>query len=187
MLKCFNDYKSYFSHFESYLGFIWFDPSTKSRWNWIWNNNIRCLSYTYVCWCSGDLRSWDISRHGIDPQNWNIRFVTPVCMSNGVSTSHSCIIVYDAIKTMYIQVLFQVVYFYKSSISYIHMHIHLMLFRLCKRAITSVEFTHCGLVTSTLVQVMACCLMATSHYLNQCWLIISEVLQHSHASNFTSA
>ena len=31
---------------------------------------------------------------------------------------------------------------------------------------------------STLAQVMACCLMATSHYLSQCWLIISEVLQH---------
>ena len=27
---------------------------------------------------------------------------------------------------------------------------------------------------STLVQVMACCLMAPSHYLNQCWLIISR-------------
>ena len=29
---------------------------------------------------------------------------------------------------------------------------------------------------STLVQVMACCLTALSHYLNQCWLIISKVL-----------
>ena len=38
---------------------------------------------------------------------------------------------------------------------------------------------------STLAQVMACCLMATSHYLNQCWLIISEVLWHSPDSNFT--
>ena len=28
---------------------------------------------------------------------------------------------------------------------------------------------------STLVQVMACCLTAPSHYLNQCWLIIGEV------------
>ena len=28
---------------------------------------------------------------------------------------------------------------------------------------------------STLAQVMACCLTAPSHYLNQCWLIISEV------------
>ena len=31
---------------------------------------------------------------------------------------------------------------------------------------------------STLVQVMACCLMAPSHYLNQCWLIICEVVWH---------
>ena len=28
---------------------------------------------------------------------------------------------------------------------------------------------------STLAQVMACCLMATSHYLNQCWLVINGV------------
>ena len=28
---------------------------------------------------------------------------------------------------------------------------------------------------SALAQVMACCLMAPSHYLNQCWLIISKV------------
>ena len=38
---------------------------------------------------------------------------------------------------------------------------------------------------STLVQAMACCLTAPSHYLNQCWLIISEVLWHSPDSNFT--
>ena len=41
--------------------------------------------------------------------------------------------------------------------------------------------THCGLVMpysdrfgSTLVQVMAWCLTAPSHYLNQCWLCISQ-------------
>ena len=33
---------------------------------------------------------------------------------------------------------------------------------------------------STLAQVMACCLTALSHYLNQCWLIISEVLCNSY-------
>ena len=32
---------------------------------------------------------------------------------------------------------------------------------------------------STLAQVMACCLTAPSHYLNQCWLIISEIQWHS--------
>ena len=38
---------------------------------------------------------------------------------------------------------------------------------------------------SALVQVMACCLTAQSHYPNQCWLIISEVLWHSSEGNFT--
>ena len=38
---------------------------------------------------------------------------------------------------------------------------------------------------STLVQVMACCLTAPSHYLNQCWLMICEVLWHLPDSNFT--
>ena len=37
---------------------------------------------------------------------------------------------------------------------------------------------------STLAQVMPCCLTAPSHYLNQCWLIISGVLQHAHQSNY---
>ena len=38
---------------------------------------------------------------------------------------------------------------------------------------------------STWVQVMACCLTAPSHYLNQCWLIISKALWHSSEGNFT--
>ena len=38
---------------------------------------------------------------------------------------------------------------------------------------------------STLVQVMACCLTAPSHYLNQCWLILSKVQRHSSVGNFT--
>ena len=38
---------------------------------------------------------------------------------------------------------------------------------------------------STLAQVMACCLTAPSHYLNQCWLINNgHVLGHSAGSNF---
>ena len=54
------------------------------------------------------------------------------------------------------------------------------------------ELTHYGLVMlygdwsgSTLAQIMACCLMAPSHYLNQCWLLISEVLWHLPESNST--
>ena len=37
---------------------------------------------------------------------------------------------------------------------------------------------------ATLAQVMACCLTAPSHYLTQCWLIISKVQWHSSESNF---
>ena len=32
----------------------------------------------------------------------------------------------------------------------------------------------------TFAQVMSCCLRAPSHYLNQCWLIISEIQWHSY-------
>ena len=39
---------------------------------------------------------------------------------------------------------------------------------------------------STLAQVMACCLTASSHYPNQCWLLISEILWHSPQSNVTA-
>ena len=38
---------------------------------------------------------------------------------------------------------------------------------------------------STVAKVMTCCLTAPSHYLNQCWLIISEVQWHSYQGSFT--
>ena len=38
---------------------------------------------------------------------------------------------------------------------------------------------------STLDQVMACCLAASSHYLNQCWLLISKVQWHPSHNNST--
>ena len=38
---------------------------------------------------------------------------------------------------------------------------------------------------STLAHVMACCLTAPSHYLNQCWLIISKAEWHSSKGKFT--
>ena len=38
---------------------------------------------------------------------------------------------------------------------------------------------------STLAQVMACCLTAPSHYLNQCWLVIGKVQWLSSECNFT--
>ena len=38
---------------------------------------------------------------------------------------------------------------------------------------------------STLVQVVACCLTVPSHYLNQCWLVITKVQWCSSEGNFT--
>ena len=40
---------------------------------------------------------------------------------------------------------------------------------------------------STLAQVMAWCLTAPSHYLNQCWPLINEILWHSSESNCTAS
>ena len=37
---------------------------------------------------------------------------------------------------------------------------------------------------STLAQVMACFLLTPSHYLNQCWLVLSKVQWHSSEGNF---
>ena len=42
----------------------------------------------------------------------------------------------------------------------------------------------CHKAGSTSAQVMACCLTAPSHCLNQCWQIISEVLWNSPQGNF---
>ena len=40
---------------------------------------------------------------------------------------------------------------------------------------------------ATLAQVMACCLTTPSHYLDQCWLIVKEIVWHSTGSNFTGS
>ena len=40
---------------------------------------------------------------------------------------------------------------------------------------------------SILAQIIACCLMTPSHYLNQCWLLISEVFWHSPEDSFTES
>ena len=40
---------------------------------------------------------------------------------------------------------------------------------------------------STLAQVMAWCLTAPSHYLNQCWLIVNGILWYSPCNNFTGS
>ena len=55
----------------------------------------------------------------------------------------------------------------------------------CMAAPDHNELTHSGLVHhmtswSTMIQVMACCLMAPSHYLIQCWPVISEIPRNTY-------
>ena len=40
-------------------------------------------------------------------------------------------------------------------------------------------------MTENWAKVMAYCMTAPIHYMNQCWLIIEDVLWHSHENNFT--
>ena len=54
------------------------------------------------------------------------------------------------------------------------------------------QLTHCGLVTpygdwdlgQHWLKIMACCLTAPSHYLNQCWITINMVQWHSYKGSF---
>ena len=48
-------------------------------------------------------------------------------------------------------------------------------YSICVNSLAPGDVTRLHRTGSTLAQVRACCLMAPSHYLNRCWLIISEV------------
>ena len=50
---------------------------------------------------------------------------------------------------------------------------------LCVNSLGPSDAIWCWRSWSTLVQVMACCLTAPSHYLNRCWFIICKVLWYS--------
>ena len=82
-------------------------------------------------------------------------------------------------------------YTWRSPLIRILWNQEIIIFGIHLRLSTS-SLTHCGLVMpwrhrswSTMVQVMACCLTAPSHYLIQYWLLVREVLWHSPESNFT--
>ena len=78
----------------------------------------------------------------------------------------------------------------KSFHGYYHDYSHILVLK--SEYFRTTKLTHFGLMTpygnvdlGQLVLVMACCLTAPSHYLNQCWLIISKIQLHSSDGNFT--
>ena len=82
-------------------------------------------------------------------------------------------------------------YFSMEELCKIQTHpcIHLSWKNVSKQKINSLRPSHSDAILrhrsgSTLAQVMACCLTAPSHYLNQCWLI-STIQLHSPDGNFT--
>ena len=87
-------------------------------------------------------------------------------------------------------------FFHKYTFIYLRIHPtgELSVQRTCIASMTLTELDFNSLVPSDaiwrhrtwsiLIHVMAWCLMAPSHYLNQCWLLISEVLWYSPQGNF---
>ena len=70
MLSCFKDHKRCI-HISCHL--FDFVQQKKTRFAMEQPHMLPILYCQYhVCWCSGDFRSQGISKHGIDPQSWNI-------------------------------------------------------------------------------------------------------------------
>ena len=48
------------------------------------------------------------------------------------------------------------------------------------------DYVRIMIYITTFAQVMACCLTAPNHNLDQCWLLICEILRRSLQSDFTA-
>ena len=121
----------------------------------------------HSCWCLGNLRSQGISRNGIDPQSRSI-------LSPALEEKHGG-------KLMGLDVIFL------EAVADTINHVEFIFFRsqcINSLCLSGAIWQHRS--RSTLAQIMPCCLMAPSHYLKQCWLLI-EVLCHSPESNFTES
>ena len=124
-----------------------------------------------ACWCSGDFRSQGISRHGIDPKSRNI----PSPASEELTS-----VDFVCIYSLLFFTLDTCIYCYSYSLApgkYEWNFRHVIFKQIlmidgwgisCEIVLIwmSPDFTD---DQSTLVQVMAWCRQAPSHYLNQCW------------------
>ena len=134
-------------------------------------------SKCHCCWWPGDTRSQGISSHGIWPSHsrvFQFQHYKGWCFIEACND--------DVIPKCFVR------YYSIIRIFFLMMgYDALILQHIPSRAFFTNIFNSLGPSDaiwrwrpwSTLVQVMACCLTAPSHYLNQCWLIISKVLWHS--------
>ena len=81
---------------------------------------------------------------------------------------------------MHLKMLLEKWWAFCSGVNVLNSNIcHISIFWTCVNSLWPSDVIWRQRSGSTLAQVMACCLTAPSHYLNQCWLIISEVQWHS--------
>ena len=144
---------------------------TKHKWNsWLWTQQIQPLSLSWV--------------------NYRASIINPLCaewywrkrniITNGAPGFLMCELWGDILLTLYM------LNFLYGNIKKIYLHF-------------LSSWQHWGTVDSlwlsdaiwqhrsgsVLAQVMAYCLTAPSHYLNQCWLVVSEVRWQSFEGNLT--
>ena len=129
-----------------------------------------------ACWCSGDFRSQGISRHGIDPKSRNIpspasEELTSVDFVCFYSLLFFTLDIYCYSYSMPIGINSLAPGKYESNFRHVIFKQILVIDGWgisCEIALIwmSPDFTD---DQSTLVQVMAWCRQATSHYLSQCW------------------
>ena len=69
MLNCFKEYKRYIHVLNCILDLAWGSIKCTLEQQYMF---FALHSQYHACWCSSDLRSQSINRHGIDPRRWNI-------------------------------------------------------------------------------------------------------------------
>ena len=123
----------------------------------------------HACWCTGDFRSQCISRHGIGPQRRNVAN-TPPSEELTLQDKQILVICEEGLKPPAPSLCWDMMqnanFFYVSWDK-------LSLTRVNSSWPSDAISRHRS--GSTVAQVMTCCLMAPSHYQNQCWLVIGHL------------
>ena len=158
---------------------IWDLKSQACKYHWFMNEQLSCLGRQASCWCLNALRwlfcwVWEMSPR-LFWYNQCCHMASQILVNigwgNGLLTEGTKPL--PEPKFLYHQKLLQHSPEGNSSGN--------MISNITKM---SLKIAHLK-PWSTLAQVMACCLMAPSHYLNQCWLLSIEVLWHSPESKLT--
>ena len=147
---------------------IWYE-STRVIWDLIWNSP--CI---YICIHHLTLES-------------NIKYkllsskAVKIFITNSLWSPSSLILQGNSLTWYFSWNWFGIMCIYSVVDPYIIMQ-YLLTGRNCPKVLFLIKSCFCGLCNDIICDMD---LMASSHYLNQCWLVIKGVLWHSPESNFT--